>query len=341
MNTDYKPIGVSVLCLAYNHEKYIADAIEGFLMQKTSFPFEIIIHDDASTDGTAEIIRQYERNNPGLIKAIYQKENQYSKGVNINDKFFLPLAQGKYVALCDGDDYWTDPNKLQKQYDAMEKHPECMMCLHRVLDYNTLKGDSQQSVCLPQAEIKTGVMRSRDFFRIYGQNDFFNEVCYFFQAEAYKEYQRNYPLFAQLYMKNKTDDAPMLCYFASKAPVYYISDIMAVYRRFNAGSWSAGMRKKSEAEQAQYFKNIIDAQNAFGAFSGNKYQVELAYSQLYSSFNYERCLGHYKAMLDSKYDIIWKRQSTRYKKRIIILARHPQVGRIVFLIYDAFRKMFR
>ena len=111
-----KPI-VSICCITLHHEKYIRDAIEGFLMQKTSFPIEILIHDDASTDDTANIIREYEEKFPNIIKPIYQTENQYSKGISISATYQFPRALGKYIALCEGDDYWTDPLKLQKQVD--------------------------------------------------------------------------------------------------------------------------------------------------------------------------------------------------------------------------------
>lgn len=120
---------VSICCITYNHAKYIRDALDGFLMQKTTFPIEVLIHDDASTDGTADIIREYEERYPDIIKPIYQTENQYSKGV----KIFLsivPLAKGKYIAVCEGDDFWTDPKKLQIQYDFMERHPDYSMCFH-------------------------------------------------------------------------------------------------------------------------------------------------------------------------------------------------------------------
>ena len=99
---------VSICCLTYNHAPYIRDAIEGFLMQKTNFPVEILIHDDASTDGTADIIREYETRYPDIIKPIYQTENQYSKGVKISREYQFSRARGKYIALCEGDDYWTD-----------------------------------------------------------------------------------------------------------------------------------------------------------------------------------------------------------------------------------------
>ena len=123
-----KTPSVSIVTLAYNHGKYIRQCLEGFVMQVTDFPFEVIIHDDASTDDTAEIIREYEQKYPDIIKPIYQTENQYSKGVAIGATFLYPNAKGKYIAECEGDDWWTDPHKLQKQVDYMESHPKCSMC---------------------------------------------------------------------------------------------------------------------------------------------------------------------------------------------------------------------
>jgi glycosyltransferase involved in cell wall biosynthesis len=106
-------------------------------MQKTSFPFEVLIHDDASTDGTAEIIQEYQAKYPEIIKPILRKENLYSQGVRGINRFNFERVQGKYIALCEGDDFWTDPKKLQIQFDFMESHPEYSLCMHGryVLNY--------------------------------------------------------------------------------------------------------------------------------------------------------------------------------------------------------------
>ncbi|PRY64255.1 glycosyltransferase involved in cell wall biosynthesis [Vreelandella songnenensis] len=120
---------VSVICATYNHANYIEDAINGIIAQKTDFPFELIIHDDASTDGTQEIIKHYAEKYPELIRPIFQEVNQYSKNKKPMD-ICLPLTKGKYVAICEGDDYWTDPNKLKVQFEYMEKNAECVITHH-------------------------------------------------------------------------------------------------------------------------------------------------------------------------------------------------------------------
>ncbi|MGV0846421.1 glycosyltransferase family 2 protein [Empedobacter falsenii] len=125
-------IVVSIICDCYNHEKYIAQALDGFLMQNCDFKFEVLIHDDASTDNSAAIIKEYELKYPEIIKPIYQKENQYSKKVNIWKDYQFSRAKGKYIALCEGDDYWIDPLKLQKQVDFLENNEDYVLCFHKV-----------------------------------------------------------------------------------------------------------------------------------------------------------------------------------------------------------------
>ena len=119
---------VSIQCLVYNHEPYLRQCLDGFVMQKANFKFEAIVHDDVSTDRSAEIIREYAEKYPDIIKPIFEKENQFSKGFDKLSSIMNAAGKGKYIALCEGDDYWTDPLKLQKQVDFMEAHPDYAMC---------------------------------------------------------------------------------------------------------------------------------------------------------------------------------------------------------------------
>lgn len=123
-----KPL-VSICCITYNHEEYIKDALEGFLMQETDFPFEVLIHDDASTDRTADIIREYEKKYPEIIKPIYQTENQYSQGLRTAKNNYV-RAQGEFIATCEGDDYWIDKHKIQKQVNILRIETNCNVCFH-------------------------------------------------------------------------------------------------------------------------------------------------------------------------------------------------------------------
>lgn len=119
---------VTIRCAAYNQENYIEQAMDSFLSQKTDFPFLIVVHDDASLDRTTELIRKYEKKYPHIVKALYEMENQHT-GKSVLD-VMEPYFKGKYVAVCEGDDYWCDNQKLQRQFDFMEQHPECSMCVH-------------------------------------------------------------------------------------------------------------------------------------------------------------------------------------------------------------------
>ena len=123
-----KDVMVTVIITAYNHEKYIEQAIQGILDQKTEYEYELVIHDDASTDGTQDIIRAYEKRYPDKVKSIIEKENLFSQG-KLGAVFYDSRLAGKYLAICDGDDYWTCDTKLQKQISYLEQHPECSMPL--------------------------------------------------------------------------------------------------------------------------------------------------------------------------------------------------------------------
>ena len=126
---------VSIVCPAYNQQAYVAQTLEGFLMQETTFEFEILVNDDASTDGTARVIADYVKRYPTLIRPFYQDVNQYSQGLPPVPGLF-GQARGRYIAYCEGDDYWTDPRKLQIQVDFLESHPDYVLTYHDAIPFD-------------------------------------------------------------------------------------------------------------------------------------------------------------------------------------------------------------
>lgn len=138
-----KDVLVSICCISYNQEQFIKDALEGFVMQKTDFPFEIVISDDCSKDGTRKIIEEYKAKYPELIRDISPKENM---GSMQNFLYVQRSAKGKYIALCEGDDYWIDPLKLQKQVDFMEAHPNFSMCFTNSVMKNVNTGEEKAAI---------------------------------------------------------------------------------------------------------------------------------------------------------------------------------------------------
>lgn len=161
---------VSICCMAFNHAPFIRKCLDGFLMQepptgvdKDEIWYEILIHDDCSTDGTDAIIREYTEKYPDKIFPLYETENQYRKG-KVIDAYNYDRAKGRYIAVCEGDDYWTDPKKLQKQVDWMDAHPEYSVCFHRVKHYNAYTGEYQNDACERLLDGKDGVDITNDIF---------------------------------------------------------------------------------------------------------------------------------------------------------------------------------
>lgn len=227
-------IMVSVVCTTYNHEEFIKDAIDGILNQKTNFKFELIIHDDASTDGTAGIIREYADKYPEIIRPIFQTENQKQKGNNMWLLFILPRIQGKYIALCEGDDYWIDENKLQLQTDFMEGHPDYSMCMHNAVKVNYETGEK---VWLNTFE-EDGTYSQEDQIQVGLGSGFPAFASYFLRTHLWKD-------MPEFFWTGGVLDYPLRQYYASKGKTYYFKKPMSVYRFFTPGSY---MRRIEESQ---------------------------------------------------------------------------------------------
>jgi glycosyltransferase involved in cell wall biosynthesis len=219
-----KPL-VSISCITFNHANYIRDALDGFLIQKTNFPFEILIHDDASTDGTTEIVREYEAKYPDIMKPLYETENQWSKGIRGSTVFNFPRARGKYIALCEGDDYWTDPYKLQKQVDFLEANEDYAGCSHntRIIYDDSGKDDT--------LTVNSAIKDS------YTIDDITKGHIYFHTSSmVYRNiFKGNFP---KKYLTDYIGDWFLLIAHADIGPIKYIDNVMSVYRIHANGIWS-------------------------------------------------------------------------------------------------------
>ena len=255
---------VSVICLAYNHGKYVRETLEGFVSQKTDFPFEVIVHDDASTDNTADIIREYEKKYPDIIKPIYQVQNQYSQKVDIYKEFELPRMSGKYVAFCEGDDYWSDPYKLQKQVDAMEQNPDCSLCVHKVAEI--FEDGTANGIFFPSVPVKPGMMSSHEFF-VIGREYNFHTSSYFFRMEHFREFVMNPPEFTK---KCDVGDEVYMLFFGQLGNIFYHEEVMSCYRRGVAGSWSVQNLTNMD-RQIKHGYHMVDTLAAFDEYTNKKY----------------------------------------------------------------------
>ena len=236
-------IKISVICITYNQEKYIKRALEGMLSQVTDFQFEIIVHDDVSTDGTVAILREYEEKHSETIRVIYETENQYSKGVDFVAPMVREIARGKYIALCEGDDFWTDDHKLQLQYEAMEAHPECDMCACYGC---TVTEDGVDEVSDIRPIKHDGILPVEDVIRGGGQ--YLVTAGLFYRRSMYDEmlpFERVIPLDYAQQIKG-----------ALKGGIYYIDRKMAVYRRYSGGSWTNNVLRNKERLKVQWSKEI-------------------------------------------------------------------------------------
>jgi len=220
---DNRNVMVTIMCITYNHEKFIAEALEGFINQKTNFRIEAIVHDDASTDGTAAIIREYAEKYPSIIKPIFETENLYSKKDGSLNRIMAAHIRGHYVAYCEGDDYWTDPLKLQKQVDFLEAHPDYSLVAHNCIEI--WEDGSREPK--PYRQLEDGDVTALEIMKSCP----FQTASLMLRAEILRseKYMR-----AINYKISAGDRWLMMCcsYFGK---VYCFKEIMSVYRKHPGG----------------------------------------------------------------------------------------------------------
>lgn len=300
---------VSINCITYNHEKYIKDALESFLKQKTNFKFEILIHDDASTDNTADIIREYELKYPDIIKSIIQEENKQSKGIKkISHVYNHTRAKGKYIAMCEGDDYWTDEYKLQKQVNYMESNPGCTFCFHNAFTVNYLSEDKDRKVIPWLTENKNYASTGN---RKYSAGEL--QLLGFIPTASFMfpKYVLDNP--PQWFFDAPVGDNAMKLIAASKGYAYYINEEMCVYRtnvpNSSMDKWkkvnASVERKEKKIKRCEDFIRMLDDFNKWSNFTYNTeidegkktWEVQLEVEKNNKSvFNNRRYYSYFKSI---------------------------------------------
>ena len=253
-------IALTIYCMTYNHENYIEKTLQGFMSQQTNFRFKVIVHDDASKDNTAEIIRKYTEKYPDVILPIFQSENKYSKHIPLFDNYIKPELEGRYIAVCEGDDYWCYPSKLQMQYDYMEAHPECALCVH-----NTKKINSDEK---ETGELFNKNNKDTDYFTedviLAGGGGLFHTSSFFLRKESRLAMPDAFKI-------KGVGDYPLSIWLSIVGKhVHYIGRVMSAYRVNTPFSWSVKIHSSKEKILSS-LDNIIDGIKQMDQYTEFKY----------------------------------------------------------------------
>ena len=247
---------VSVSCITFNHGRFLRKAFDSFLEQETDFRYEILIHDDCSTDDTPEIIREYQEKYPELIRPMFEEENQYSKGIsNISGVFNFPRARGSFIAMCEGDDYWCDPKKLQKQADYMRAHPECSLTAHAAGIVSEDGAFRTETMIRPFEG--TRILRPEE---VISKKTNLPTASLMFRTEYAKE-------LPQWYFDCPVGDIPLQLWMTMKGSVFYMDEVMSMYRMGREGSWGEMMDREQAEKLTARWENHYQAMEAlYNAF---------------------------------------------------------------------------
>lgn len=300
---------LTVYCLTYNHENYIEDALKGFVSQKTNFKYKVLVHDDCSTDKTVEVIRRYAEKYPDIIFPILQSENQYSKDSNIVKEFIVPKFEGKYIAMCEGDDYWIDSNKLQKQVDFLENHSEYSACVHNseVLNcrFNTRKllNSNTNDYDIEFSEIIKGGNQSYQMSSL---------VCRRELDELYHSDQRP----EYLNINCSFGDYPLGIFLCLNGKMRYISEVMSVYRLMTPNSWTSRNRNVNAVEKN--YNSIKELLIGVDNYTEQKYHEAISNVLRRNEFNVLLIKKNLKELKSGKYLDLWNELSVSNRIKIYI-----------------------
>lgn len=276
---------VTVCCITYNHRNYIRRCLDSLINQNTDFRYEIIVHDDASDDGTQDIIREYAQRYPDLVIPILQEENQFSKGFGKIVDNMLTVASGKYFTYCEGDDQWCDPDKLSLQVEALQAHPECALCVHST-DTVDINGEPQ-TVHFPEIDIDHSVISTEEYVRyvLTEGNWMFHLSCFMVSSELFREYA-NYMTIGFPSKFYFVGDLPLYLYFALKGDLYFINRVMSIYT-MDSGGFMSRLNKDPQFAMRVH-QGYVDGLTAFDDFSQYRFHDDVCAALVMRRFEIDR-----------------------------------------------------
>ena len=262
---------VTVILPTHNHAPFIAQAIESVLMQQTEFPFDILLHDDASTDGTADICREYAARYPEKITLIAQTVNQYTIDRRIQSHILIPRVQAKYTAILDGDDYWITNERLQKQVQYLEEHPDCTLTVGAA-DMVDVNG---KVIAVSAPYTISRVIDPDDMIRAGGGFVASDSIVMPTQV------LRNMPAFAD---HTEVEDIPFQLLGALAGYGWYFAETFVAYRQAVPGSWSTRQYASKMETRIKTSRELIALNEGYDAFSGGKYHDAFLQAIRYQEF---------------------------------------------------------
>lgn len=327
---DINPIEVSVVCLAYNQESTIERMINSILNQETTFAYEILIHDDFSTDQTRTIIERYARLYPEKIVPIYQTENQFSKGKKISVDFVYPLVKGKYVAFCEGDDFWICSTKLQQQYEALETHGDCSLCVHDVICVNSESKIINKK--FPRINIINDYIKSDDYFKyelVYCPW-LFQTTSYFVRSSIIRRICNERPKF---FFDYPVGDLPLVLLCLEVGDCIYIKQQMSAYRSLAGGVLT--QNKKNLDQEIKYYERMIIGHKEYKKYTAKCNPVYIDYAIASIEVTLYKLKGDYRGIDLEKYSNQIRSQNVKNKAVIAIGRLIPNV---TYSLYKKMRK---
>lgn len=306
-------IKVSILCLVYNHEKYLRKCLDGFVMQQCDFEYEVLIHDDASTDNSAEIIKEYEQKYPNIIKPIYQTENQHSKGIKITKTYQKPRIKGEYIAWCEGDDFWIDPLKLQKQVKFLDNNPEYSACLHRSTVFDL---SSKKSYFIPD------IKNDREYTLeeiVKGGGSLFSTNSIVLRSKLYLD-------MPECFVAKGFGDYQLYLYSAICGKVLCLADNMSQYNYGTTGSWTERVWNNPKNRIA-FLTEQIRMLKAVNEYYEYKYTQVFEYKINESEFQIHLTNNDKESMKLKKYRYFW-----RGYKRSLLVQKFPFLKKIASML---------